>query len=172
MNQLDQFLTNYSVWSDATDWIGAGDIELPSFEALTETIKGAGIAGEVNAPVKGHYGAQTLKISFRTLTPDSVRLSETKAHTLDFRGNQQVFNAGKGIYEDQAVVIKTRCVPINFSPGKLSVGASTETANEFEVHYIKIEVGGKALREFDKFNFVSIINGKDELEDVRRNLGL
>lgn len=172
MNQLDQFLSNYSVWEDATNWIGAGDVELPSFEALTETIKGAGIAGEVTAPVKGHYGSQTLKINFRTLTADAVRLSETKAHAIDFRGNQQVYDAGKGVYIDQAVVVKTRCVPINFSPGKFSVGASTETANEFEVHYIKIEVGGKVLREFDKFNFISIVNGKDELETVRKNLGL
>lgn len=172
MNQLDQFLSNYAVWEDGTNWIGTGDIELPSFEALTETIKGAGIAGEVNAPVKGHYGSQTLKINFRTLTVDAVRLSETKSHALDFRGSQQVFNAGKGIYEDQSVVVKTRCVPINFTPGKFSVGASTETENEFEVHYIKIEVGGKVLREFDKFNFVSIVNGKDELEEVRKNIGM
>lgn len=172
MNHLDQFLTNYTVWEDATNWIGAADVELPNFEALTETIKGAGIAGEVTAPVKGHYGSQTLKISFRTITEDAVRLSETKAHTLDFRGNQQVFDAGKGEYVDQEVVVKTRCVPINFTPGKLAVGASTETANEFEVHYIKIQVGGKVLREFDKLNFVSIVNGKDELETVRKNLGL
>lgn len=172
MNKQDQFLTNFAVWEDATNWIGSADVELPNFEALTESIKGAGMAGEVTAPVKGHYGSQTLKVNFRTLTADSVRLSETKAHSLDFRGSQQVFDAGKGIFTDQPVVVKTRCVPINFTPGKFSVGAATETANEFEVHYIKIEVDGKVIREFDKFNFVSIVNGKDELEDVRKNLGL
>lgn len=172
MNLQDQFLTNYTAWEDATNYIGTADIELPNFEALTETIRGAGLLGEVNAPVKGHYGSQTLKVNFRTLTPDAVRLSETKVHSLDFRGNQQIFDAGKGEYIDQSVVIKTRCVPINFTSGKFSTGASTETANEFEVHYIKIEVGGKVLREFDKFNFVSIVNGKDELEEVRKNLGL
>ncbi|MER1986577.1 MAG: phage major tail tube protein [Solibacillus sp.] len=172
MNQLDQFLTNYAVWESATNWIGAADVELPSFEALTETLKGSGLAGEVNVPVKGHYGAQTLKINFRTLSPDAVRLSETKAHALDFRGSQQIFDAGQGIYIDQSVVVKTRCVPINFSPGKFSTGASTETANEFEVHYIKIIIGDKVWREFDKFNFVSIINGVDELATVRKNLGL
>lgn len=172
MNQQDQFLTQYTVWTNATDFLGAAEVELPSFEALTETIKGAGIAGEANAPVKGHYGSQTLKISWRTITKDAIVLSESREHAIDFRGNQQLFDAGKGVYVDQAIVIKTRCVPINFEPGKLAVGASTETANEFEVHYIKMMIAGKTIREFDKFNFVSIVNGKDELEQVRKNIGL
>jgi len=172
MNQQDQFLTQYTVWKDATEYLGTGEVELPSFEALTETIKGAGIAGEATAPVVGHYGSQTLKISWRTITKDAIVLSESKAHTIDFRANQQLFDTGKGEYVQQPVVIKTRCVPINFSPGKLAVGASTETANEFEVHYIKIMIDGKTIREFDKFNCVSIVNGKDELEQVRKNVGL
>lgn len=61
MNIQDQLVTQYSVWKNVTDYLGAGEVELPSFEALTETMKGAGIAGEVNAPVVGHYGSQTLK---------------------------------------------------------------------------------------------------------------
>lgn len=172
MNRVDQLLTNFAVYEDATNWIGVADVELPSFEILTETLKGAGLAGEIASPVKGHYGSQTLKINFRTVTADAVRLSETKVHTIDLRGSQQIFDAGKGEYRDQPIVIKTRCVPTNFSTGKFGVGAPTETANEFEVHYIKIAVDGKTLREFDKLNFVSIVNGKDELEEVRKNLGL
>lgn len=172
MNRIDQFLTNYTVWEDGVNWIGTADVELPNFESLTEPIKGAGIAGELTSPVKGHYGSQTLKINFRTITQDAIRLSETKTHALDFRGNQQVFDAGKGKYVDQGIVIKTRCTPINVTTGKLGVGASTETAGEFEVHYIKIVIDGKTMREFDKLNFVSIINGVDELQTVRKNLGL
>lgn len=172
MNHQDQFLTSFAVWEDATNWLGTADVELPSFESLTETIKGAGLAGEITAPVKGHYSSQTIKLNWRTVHPDATRLVDPKAHAIDFRGSQQLFDAGKGMYVDQEVVVKTRCVPINFSPGKFAVGASTETANEFEVHYIKIDVDGKNIIEYDKFNFVCVINGKDVLEDVRKNLGL
>lgn len=171
MKKTDQILTNFTAWEDATNWMGLVDVELPSFESLTETIKGAGIAGESTAPVKGHFGGQTLKINWRTLSPDSVRLSEPKVHTLDFRGNQQIFDALNG-YTDQEVVVKTRSVPINFSPGKFATAAATETANEFEVHYIKIIVGGKTMLEYDKFNFVYVVNGVDVMGTVRKNLGL
>lgn len=171
MKKTDQILTNFSAWEDATNWLGVVDVEMPSFETLTETIKGAGIAGEYNSSVKGHFGGQTVKLNWRTMTPESAKLSEPKVHALDFRGNQQIFDPNNG-YIDQEVVVKTRCVPVNYNPGKFATAASTETANEFEVHYIKIMIGGKTVTEYDKFNFVYIVNGKDHLEEVRKNLGL
>lgn len=171
MKKTDQILTNFTAWEDATNWLGLVDVELSNFEALTETIKGAGIAGEYTAPVKGHFGGQTLKINWRTLSRDAARLAEPKVHALDFRGNQQLFDALKG-YVDEEVVVKTRCVPVNFSLGKFATAAATETANEFEVHYIKIIVDGKTMLEYDKFNFVYVINGVDVMENVRKNLGL
>lgn len=171
MKKNDQILTNFSAWEDATNWLGNVDVELPNFEALTETLKGAGIAGESTTPVIGHFGSQTTKLNWRTLSPDAMKLAEPKVHALDFRGNQQIFDPLKG-YINQEVVVKTRCVPTNFTVGKFAVAAATETANEFEVHYIKIMIDGKTTIEFDKFNFVYIINGKDYLEEVRKNLGL
>lgn len=171
MNKIDQILTNFTAWSDATNWLGVVDVETPNFEALTETIKGAGILGESTAPVVGHFGAQTLKLNWRTLSPDAAKLAKPKVHTLDFRGNQQLFDPLNG-YVNQEIVIKTRCVPTNFNPAKLAVGASTETANEFEVHYIKILIGGKTLIEYDKFNYVYIVDGTDVMKEVRKNLGI
>lgn len=171
MKKTDEILTNFTAWEDATNWLGIVDVELPAFEALSESIRGAGIAGEYDAPVKGHFGSQKLKMNWRTLTPESAKLNEPKVHALDFRGNQQVFDALNG-YVEQGVVVKTRCVPINFSPGKFAAAAGTETANEFEVHYIKIVVDGKTIIEYDKFNYVYIVNGKDMMEEVRKNLGL
>lgn len=171
MKKTDQILSNFSAWEDATNWLGVVDVETPNFEALSETIKGAGIAGESTVPVKGHFGPQVLKLNWRTITPDSVRLADPKVHTLDFRGNQQLFDPLKG-YIDQEVVIKTRCVPLNYNPGKLAAASSTETANEFEVHYYKLVIDGKTVLEFDKFNFVYFVNGKDVMESVRKNLGL
>ena len=171
MKKTDQILTNFSAWEDATNWLGVVDVETPNFESLTETIKGAGIAGEYNSAVKGHFGGQVVKLNWRTMTPESAKLNEPKVHALDFRGNQQIFDPSTG-YVDQEVVVKTRCVPVNYNPAKLAVAASTETANEFEVHYIKIMIDGKTVIEYDKFNFVYIVNGTDHLEAVRKNLGL
>lgn len=171
MNKIDQILTNFSAWVDATKWLGVVDVELPNLEALSETIKGAGIAGEYSSSVIGHFGSQKVKINWRTMTPESAVLNEPKPHALDFRGNQQLFDPEKG-YINQEVAVKTRCVPANYNPGKFAVASATDTANEFELHYIKILIGGKTYIEFDKFNFVYIVNGVDYLAEVRQNLGL
>ncbi|MDM5233378.1 phage major tail tube protein [Lysinibacillus pakistanensis] len=171
MKKIDQILTNFTAWEDATNYLGVVDVELPNFEALSETIKGAGIYGESTAPVIGHFGSQTTKLNWRTLSADAMKLAEPKVHALDFRGNQQLFDPLKG-YVQQEVVVKTRCVPLNFTPGKFAVAAATETANEFEVHYIKIMIDGKTTIEFDKFNGVYRVNGKDMMDEVRKNLGL
>lgn len=171
MKKTDEILTNFTAWEDGVNWIGAVDVELPSFEALSESIRGAGIAGEYDSVIKGHFGSQKLKLNWRTVTPESAKLNDPTVHALDFRGNQQIFDPLNG-YIDQAVVVKTRCVPLNYTPGKFAVASATETANEFEVHYIKIIVDDKELIEFDKFNFVYKVNGKDVMATVRANLGL
>lgn len=171
MNKIDQILSNFTAWLDASKALGIVDVELPSFEALSETTKGAGIAGEYGSSVTGHFGSQKVKINWKSMTPDSAILNEPIVHALDFRGNQQLIDPSKG-YIQQEVVVKTRCVPAVYNPGKMAVASATDTANEFEVHYIKIMIDGKTLIEYDKFNFVYIVNGKDYLEEVRKNLGL
>jgi len=171
MKKTDQILQSFTAWKDATTWLGIVDVELPSFESLTETLRGAGVMGESTIPVVGHFGPQTLKINWRTISPESAQLSEPKVHTLDFRGNQQIFDPLNG-YIDQEVAVKTRCVSINYNPGKLAIGSFTETANEFEVHYIKIIVDGKVQIEYDKYNSVLVINGVDVMANARKNLGL
>lgn len=171
-NKIAEKLTNFTAYLEGTDWLGVVDVELPNIEALSETIKGAGIAGEVDSPVVGHYGAMPLKLNWRTLGEQAVRLTQQKTHAIDFRGSQQVYNAGTGEYEHQGIKISVRAIPKGLEPGKFEVGATTGTANNFECVYIKKEIDGKRVLEIDKFNFIAYINGVDALEAVRKNLGM
>lgn len=171
-NKIPERLTNYAGYRDGSEFLGTVDVELPSLESLTDTVKGAGIAGEIDTPVIGHYSSMSVKLNWRTLSGSSIRLAAQRSHALDFRGSQQVFDAGAGIYEHQAVKVTLRAVPKTMEAGKFEVGATTGTANELEVTYIKIEIDGKRVLEIDKFNFISFIDGEDALEKVRENLGL
>ena len=171
-NKIPEKLTNYSAFLDGTDFLGTVDVELPSLEALTDTVKGAGIAGEIDSPVIGHYSSMTTKLNWRTLNGSSVKLAAQKTHALDFRGSQQIYNAGTGEYEHQGVKVSLRAIPKTMEAGKFEVGTSTGTANELEVVYYKLEIDGKRVIEIDKFNFISFIDGTDALAEVRRNLGL
>lgn len=171
-NKIPERLTNFAGYLDGTDFLGAADVELPSLESLTDTVKGAGIAGEIDSPVIGHYASMTTKINWRTLSASAIKLAAQKSHALDFRGSQQVFNAGTGAYEHEGVKVTLRGTPKTMEAGKFEVGSTTGTANELEITYYKIEIGGKRVLEIDKYNFIAYINGEDALEKVRENLGL
>ena len=55
VNQVPEKLINFRVYLDGNNLIGVADVELPSIEAMTETVKGAGIAGEIDSPTLGHF---------------------------------------------------------------------------------------------------------------------
>lgn len=171
-NKVAEKLTNFSAYREGTEWLGLVDVELPAIEYLTDTVKGAGIAGEVNSPVIGHFAALPVKLNWRTIGNQAIALLEPRTHALDFRGNQQIYNAGSGGYENQGVKVTIRAIPTKMESGKFEVGATTGTANELECVYIKKEIDGKKILEIDKLNSIAFINGKDYLEEVRKNLGM
>lgn len=172
MNKIGEKLINFSAYLDGTDYLGVVDVELPNLEALTETIRGAGIAGEVDSPVLGHYGSMTVSLNWRTITNPQFKLAKQKSHALDFRGAQQVYDAATGTYESQGVRVSVRGTPKNTNVGTFAVGSPTEGANELEISYIKIEIGGERVLEIDKFNFIAFVDGEDVLESVRQQLGM
>lgn len=172
MNKIPEKLTNYMAYRNATEYLGTTDVELPELTAITDTLKGAGIAGEIESAVIGHFAAMETKLNFRTLSKPSISLMAFKTHALDFRGSQQVYNAGTGGYEHQRVKVSMRVIPKGLTAGKFEMGAQTGTGNALEVVYIKIEIAGKRELEVDKLNFICFIDGVDYLAEIRANLGM
>lgn len=172
MNQIPEKLINYTVYRDGAEFLGTADIQLPSLEALTETVKGAGIAGEVDSPTLGHYSSMAVTLNWRTVTDSSVRLAQQKSHSLDFRGAQQVYDAGNGEYRSVGVKVSVKAIPKKMDFGKMEPASTTDTSNELEVTYMKVVIDNKVMLEIDKFNFICIIDGEDQLKQVRQQLGM
>lgn len=172
MPEVPEKLINYRVYLDGADMVGVADVQLPDLEPMKETVKGAGIAGEVESPVMGHYGSMTLGVNWRTAEKAAMKLSAPKVHALDIRGSQQVYDSASGTYKTVPVRVVTRAMPKKTGIGKFEPGAATDTANEFEVFYIKVFVGGEMIIEIDKYNYICFIDGVDYLADVRADLGL
>ncbi|MCC1846516.1 phage major tail tube protein, partial [Salmonella enterica subsp. enterica serovar Indiana] len=74
--------------------IGIADAKLPSIEMMTETVSGAGIAGEIETGTLGHFKSMSVSLKWRTLTADGTNLFLSSSHQVDFRGSQQVYDAG------------------------------------------------------------------------------
>ncbi len=165
-------LINFRVYQDGADLIGISDVTLPKLEAVTETVKGAGIAGEIDSPTLGHYGSMEVELNWRTLLKSNIVLAKPKGVNLDLRGACQMNNSESGTLETVPVKVVLRGLPKTTDLGKLEMGSTTDTKNTIEVTYIKITVNGEDVLELDKYNYICNIDGTDYLAEVRDALGL
>ncbi len=171
-NQIIEKLISFRVYKDAKDLIGVATVDLPEIQAMSDTVSGAGIAGEVDSPVLGHYQSMTCTLHWRSMEPEAAALAEQKAHALELRGSQQVYDAANGEYSTQPIRMVLRAIPKNFSLGSFEVGSAQEAETEFELTYLKILVSEKEVAEIDKYNYIAKFGGNDVLASVRKDLGL
>ena len=66
-NSIPERLINYRVYNEANALMGMATVDLPELQAMSDTVSGAGIAGEVDSPVLGHYQAMSSTFNWRTL---------------------------------------------------------------------------------------------------------
>lgn len=171
-NQVPERLINFRVYNDSNDLLGIATVDLPEIEAMSDTVSGAGIAGEVESPVLGHYSSMTTTFTWRTIEKAAMKLSVQKAHAVEVRGSQQVYDAANGEYKTVAVRASMRIVPKTVTLGSFEPGSTTDTEQEFEVLYLKMYVDGKDVLEIDKFNYIAKFGDTDILSSVRADLGL
>lgn len=105
-NIVPDKLIDYAIFKDGVEKKGTGDVTLPDFEYMTETIKGAGIMGQVEMPSLGMLDKLPIKIDWRTITTDLIDLAVPgKTIDLEFRGAQQAYEAGGGVIGDRKSVV-------------------------------------------------------------------
>ncbi|MBO8136803.1 MAG: phage major tail tube protein [Desulfotomaculum sp.] len=173
VNTIPERLTAFRVYLEgSTDLKGVADIQLPSLEAMTETVKGAGIAGEYESPTLGHFQSMKLTLNWRTVSRDMIKLLRQEAQRLDCRGAIQEYDAAAGKYRIRQARVVVQGPPTKIEPGKFETGSPSDGSTEIEVLYLKIDIDGKNYVEIDKLNYKCVIDGIDYLADIRKALGL
>ena len=167
----DESVINFAVYEDSVEYVGMATATLPNLSALVQTISGAGIAGNVEAPILGHYDAMTLGLSFRTTTSQSVKLSEPRRHNIDLRVAQQVEDTVAGAVKVQNVKHVLVVVPKTETGGSVAPARPTNGSGEYSVRYWATYIDGTKVREIDPLNFICFMNGIDYLADVRKAIG-
>jgi P2 family phage contractile tail tube protein len=170
---LPEVINNYNVYDDrANRMIGiSGEVELPNFEAMTETLSGSGILGEYEDPVTGHYSSMTIKIPFSNLWTNLYDLmNTTRPPQLTLRGSMQVTDTDTNVtdYVPVKIVIRGKCKTTE--SGKVDAGKKMESSVEMEIAYIRINVAGSDLVELDKLNFKFLLNGVDMMAKIRSQI--
>lgn len=174
MSQIvPQKINDFRIYANgSTDKAGVGDLQLPSFEAMTETVSGTGIAGEYEAPNIGHFSSMKLTINWKMITDEIVDFLKPEMISLDCRLVNQEYNKTQGKHEFSVNRVVVRGIPLKNEFGKAEKGATYDGSSEIEVHYIKIERDGKILVELDKDNYIYKVDGVDYLEKIREGLGM
>lgn len=166
-NPIPERVVNYNIYDEADKLVGvSAEVTLPNFESMTETISGAGIAGEFESSLPGHYGSQTIEIPFRTLNDSNFTLAKNSGKPLVLRAAQQSYDVASGQRSQRALKITIKYQSKGLNLGTIGVGAMTESTNVLEVLYIKIEENNREMLEYDKLNFVFIVDGVDMLKEV------
>ncbi|AHN84828.1 major tail tube protein [Vibrio phage Rostov 7] len=171
-NPVPERLINFRVYVNGNNQAGVATVDLPDLEFMTDTVSGAGIAGEVDSPILGHLSSMTATVTWRTITSYALSLTAPKSHSIDFRGSQQIYDAASGELKSKPVRVSVKATPKRTGLGSLEVGSTTDSESEFEVTYLKLWIDGIERAEIDKYNFKFVIDGVDYLASVRSDLGI
>lgn len=169
--KVDNGVTNFAVYEDATEFYGMAEVTLPGISSITEEVKGAGISGTFNGAFVGHIEAMTLTLNFRSVTADAIRLAEPRNHQIDLRASQQAWDNASGRFKQTAVKHILMVTPTKLAPGKLAPASPAEASGEYAVTYFATYIDGVKKLEIDILNFIYFVNGVDYLADVRKALG-
>lgn len=145
-------------------------VTYPDLELLTETLKGAGINGEIDLPTYGQFGSLEVEVSHNGINEENIRLFRMETQELEHRWATQVMNSETGETE----VIGKKCIfrgiPKKFGLGSIEPNKAEEPSSSFELTYIKYMIGNKRMFEIDKLNDVFIVEDTDYSAKVKNVL--
>ncbi len=170
-NAIPEVVNHFNVYDErAQKLVGrSGEVSLPDLDAITETIEGGGVLGEVEDPVTGHFSSIKMTIPFTNLyAPISGLMNTTKPTQLTLRGSMQCMDPTTGETGYYPIKIVVRGKASSTKLGKLENGKKMEPEIELELLYIQVMIDNVKVIELDKLNFIYILNGVDMLAEIKR----
>ena len=166
---IPQTLFNTNMFVDGMSLQGdVPSLTLPKLTVKTDEYRGGGM----DAPVEMDMGLEKLEASFTT---NGVRKEVLKHFgAFDLTGFNATF---RGAFKGQkgavtAVVATLRGGLKEVDPGDWKAGDKGEFKYAVAVTYYKLEIDGRVMYEIDPVSSVRVINGVDQLMDVRNALGM
>ncbi|WP_040948474.1 phage major tail tube protein [Gorillibacterium massiliense] len=148
----------------------ASDLQLPSIEKVTDTLKGSGIMGEVDLPIFGQVGSMTFTVNNRADNPQYAILSRPGEIKFEVVWAVDIFDSTQTKIGIQQHKVFMSGANKKYDMGKIEVGAGTDGSSEFEIYYLRKIVDGKEILLIDKFNYKYVVNGEDYQAALRTAL--
>lgn len=166
---IPQTLTNFNLFVDGKGFAGlVTEVTPPKLKIKTEDHR----AGGMDAPIKMDMGMEGLEANFSLsgISRDAMRffgLADQTAFNGVFRG---AFKDQKGVVVP--VIITLRGMLSEIDPGNWKAGDKAETKHAVSCSYYKLEVEGTVMYEIDPVGMIRIIDGVDQMTEIRAAIGM
>ncbi|KAB0686555.1 phage tail protein [Burkholderia diffusa] len=166
---IPETLYNCNTFVDGRSYAGrATSMSPPKLKLKTDDFR----AGGMDAAVKVDQGMEALEASFAMATMEY--------DVLKFFGlvDQGAFNGVfRSVFKDRSgnsksVVVYLRGMLYEVDPGEWKPGDKVDAKFNVSCDYYKLEIDGAIVHEIDIFACKRVINGVDQLADVRKKLGM
>lgn len=142
----------------------------PDIEFLSDTLKGAGIMGEIDFPTLGQIGNLEGEMTFNKSNKQFMSLFSPGTHKIEVRWATDVVNSSDGSVSIEGNKEIIHMIPKTASLGNIETNSTNEATITYTITYYNYLINGESIVEIDKFNNVFKINGTDYSADLRKVL--
>ena len=134
---IPEVLNHFNIYNGANALVGvSGEVELPELEAITDTVEGTGVLGEIEDPVTGQFSSATIKIPFAVLYSDMFSIvNTTEPPLLTLRGSMQCTDPKTGATGYYPIRVVVRGKAKTTTLGKVAKGKFQSTLPRGERPY-------------------------------------
>lgn len=165
----ERILKKFNLFIEAKGFAGQVDeLQLPKLALKTEDYQAAGM----DAPLAIEVGMEKLEstVTLASYDPDVISLfglAEGNDVALQARGALESLD---GSVEPVVVTLRGKITSMEFDPWK--PGATSKLKFTLSVRYYAYTQGGRPIHEIDIRNFKRVVDGSDQLEQIRNAIGL
>ncbi|MCD8294681.1 MAG: phage major tail tube protein [Clostridia bacterium] len=146
-----------------------GEVTLPDLEAMTETISGPGILGEIDEAIIGRFSSMELEVPFRVLEEDIFTLfTPTSPIDLTLRAAEQYTDKTTSAVDYKGMRVVVRGIAKKLTSGTLKQGGTMDSSVTIELTYYMVEINGDTKVELDKLNGIYKVGGTDLLSKIKK----
>jgi uncharacterized protein len=164
-------LTNANVYVNGSSFLGkAAEIDLPKITAVMAEHQALGMVGKIDLP--SGFEKMEARIKWNSMYPDAMKrmANPFEMVSLQCRSSLEDYTAG-GRTGEQAVVCFMKAQFKEVPMGNFKQHENVELESQLTVTYVKLEIGGEVIVEFDALANIYKVGGEDILAQYRANIG-
>jgi uncharacterized protein len=164
-------VTNANVYINGSSFLGkAEEIDMPKITAVMAEHKALGMAGKLELPAG--FDKMEARIKWNSFYKDAMVLmgNPYEVVSLQCRSSLETYTAAQRTAEVPVVVFikgQFKSIPT----GNFKQHDNVEMESNLAVTYVKVEIDGQPVVEFDALANIYKVNGIDILAQYRANIG-